>query len=143
MELAKEIMTTPVRYVTENTKLNIAAQMMKEDNVGFLVVGDGASPSGCLTDRDIVVEGVARGFDPKQHRVSEVMTRNPLICDANTKLSKVTKLMQDHKVYRIIVADRTKTPLGVISFGDLASRANEDISLEQALRSISQHPKGR
>jgi CBS domain-containing protein len=137
MEFARDVMTTPLDMVHENTNLFQTAQKMKDKNIGFLAIGDGSEITGCVTDRDLVVEGMARGYDPRQHVVSEVMTRNPLTCGKDSKVEQVINLMKEHKIYRVIVTDNNKDPVGVISFGDLVNRTSEETPVESALREIN------
>lgn len=137
MEYARDIMTRNVEIVHESTKLNVAAKRMKDKNIGFLVVGNGAIPIGCVTDRDLVISGMAKGFDPCEHSVSEVMTHNILSCESSTKVDKVIDLMKEHKVYRVLVTDANKKPVGVVTLGDLASRTKEEVPIHRALREIS------
>lgn len=140
MMYASEVMTRGVEMVHESTRLDLAARKMKDQNIGFFVVGNGTKPTGCVTDRDLVIGAMARGFDPKQHVVSEVMTRHLLTCEEKTKLTKVIDLMKEHKVYRVVVTDANGDPAGVITLGDLATRVSEDeVRVEKALRSVSQH----
>ena len=123
MQYVKEVMTKEVKIVDENLPLARAAQIMKDLDIGFLVVGNGSGAVGCLTDRDITINGVARGFDPNQHTVSEVMTTNLLTCESGTKITEATRRMQEHKVKRMVVTDSDDNIVGVFSLGDIASRS--------------------
>jgi CBS domain-containing protein len=68
-----------------------AAQLMREEHVGFLIVyrdGDELQkPIGVLTDRDLVLAVLARNVDPHAVTVGDVMTRQPLIANENDELN--------------------------------------------------------
>lgn len=138
MEYASDIMTKGVEMIHEETTLKLAAQKMKDNNIGFLVVGDGAQATGCVTDRDLVIQAMARGLDANQHVVSEVMTPHILSCKVNTKVKDIIDQMRENKIYRILVTDTKDNPVGVVSFGDIAARAEESVPID-SLSEISHH----
>ena len=137
MQIVREIMTRGVETVNESMPLVRVAQKMRDCNIGFLAIGNGHNLIGCVTDRDIVINAVARGLNPMNHRVSEVMTHHLVTCDQNMKVSDVAKLMQDQKIYRVVVTDERKNPVGVVSFGDLSHRSDESTNVEAVLREVS------
>ena len=59
-----DVMTKQVVYLPAETTLDEAARVMKEADIGDVVVTDGASLAGMLTDRDIVVRAVAENSSP-------------------------------------------------------------------------------
>src|SRR3569832_2199763 len=71
--------------VREFDELTAAAQLMREQHVGYLVVVEptpfegGYKPVGVLTDRDIVVGVVAKQVDLRSFRVSDLMSRQPVV----------------------------------------------------------------
>ena len=79
-----ELCQRHVVTVRRHEDLTTAAWMMRERNVGCLVVVEpagaigGARPIGMLTDRDIVTNVIARGSDPRNLIVDDVMTRHPI-----------------------------------------------------------------
>src|SRR5687768_8171378 len=70
----RDIMSKTVKVVSPEATLQQAAEQMRELDVGSLLVCDGERLVGMVTDRDIAVRAVARGDDPKQGRVRDVMT---------------------------------------------------------------------
>ncbi len=111
--------------------LTVAAQLMRAEHVGFLVVvepaGDdgGLNVAGVLTDRDIVVAVVAREADPRSLKVADVMTRDPLVAKEGTSLESTLHFMNELGVRRVPV-------LGV------AGRLVGVLALDDALRAIAQ-----
>ena len=76
----REIMTKEVEYVTNETSLQDAAEIMRRLDVGELPVVIGNEVAGIVTDRDITVRGVAEGFDPKTAEVVDIMTAGVIAC---------------------------------------------------------------
>ena len=74
----RELMTTEPITVEPKATLGEVATLMKQQDCGSIPVVDGGRLVGIVTDRDIVVRGVAAGKDPKTQRVSEVMSADPV-----------------------------------------------------------------
>jgi CBS domain-containing protein len=114
------IMKTNVQTVRPEDSLRQAAEKMALANVGFLPVRD---PSGrivgTITDRDIVVRGVASGAPAELGHVGDVMTRQVVACRTDDPLSVVEELMAQNQVSRLIVTDSDGVLKGVISLSDL------------------------
>lgn len=136
----KEIMTKGVETVRPDSLLEEAANKMKELNVGVLPVYDGKLMIGMLTDRDIVIRSVARGDDPKNTKVSDVMSREVMFCYEDQELSSVAEEMKRKKVRRIPVITRENKLAGMISLGDIAERGDRKLA-EEALETISEPAK--
>lgn len=99
-----------------------AAQLMRDQHVGFLVVfkeGDEwKRPIGVLTDRDIALEVVAREVAPRQVTARDVMTPDPVIASENDDLSELLQGMRIAGIRRAPVVDARGTLTGVIAIDD-------------------------
>lgn len=99
-----------------------AARLMREAHVGFLVVfeqGDDLKrPIGVLTDRDVVLEVMAREVSPHSVRVEDVMSREPLIARAGDQLTDLLQSMRLAGVRRVPVVDDRGALSGVIALDD-------------------------
>jgi predicted transcriptional regulator len=99
-----------------------AARLMREHHVGFLIVyqlGDELRrPIGVLTDRDIVVEILAKKIDPDAFKVDDLMTRQPLLANETEDLSDVLQAMRLAGVRRVPVVDVRGALAGVIAIDD-------------------------
>ncbi|UXI65986.1 CBS domain-containing protein [Tahibacter amnicola] len=108
-----------------------AADLMSRHQVGTLVVvagtDDARRPVGMLTDRDIVVSVVARGRDPSQHTVAEVMTASIVVCRDDDILFDVVQVMRCRGVRRMPVVDANGVLCGVISADDLIAGISEQL----------------
>lgn len=121
MNRVADVMTDDVAVVEPQDTLRHAAELMVRLDVGALPVCDGRRLLGMLTDRDIVVRGVAAGLAPDNGCVSDAMTTDILYCTAEQDTAQVLKTMGEHQVRRLPVVDATnKTLVGIVSLGDLA-----------------------
>jgi predicted transcriptional regulator len=108
---------------TENsTDITAAAELMREHHVGFLIVyksGDELRrPIGVLTDRDIVIEVVAKKVDPASLKVDDLMTRQPLVANESEQLGDVLQAMRMAGIRRVPVVDTRGALTGVIAIDD-------------------------
>ncbi|KAF3468428.1 CBS domain-containing protein [Streptomyces sp. Tu 3180] len=131
-EFVKDVMTPGVVAVRPDASLVEAAQLMRTQNIGDVVVADGQRVVGVLTDRDIVIRSVAEGADPLGVSAGSVCSPDPLTLAPDDPVSSAVALMREHAVRRIPVVENG-LPVGLVSLGDLA-RARDP---ESALADIS------
>ncbi|PUA95630.1 CBS domain-containing protein [Acidovorax sp. 107] len=136
MQTIVDVMTRGIRTVAPSDTVTQAAQAMRELDVGALPVCDGVRLMGMLTDRDIVVRGVAQ--ERVHALVSELMSEGMLYCHEHDAVSAVLESMRSQQVRRIPVVDKEQRLVGMVSLGDLATRGNEDDQTASALRGISE-----
>jgi CBS domain-containing protein len=105
-----------------------AARLMREANVGAVVVAEGSKPLGLVTDRDLAVRVVAEGRDPQQVRLEEVMSGEPIFLSERRSLASVIAVMRDLAIRRVMVVDDAGDLVGVISLDDLLMRTAEDLA---------------
>jgi CBS domain-containing protein len=121
MKRVADVMTEEVQVIEPQETLRKAAQLMKRLDVGALPVCNGRRLLGMLTDRDIVVRGVAAGLDPDQGCVSDAMTQELLYCTPDEATEDVLQKMGDHQVRRLPVIDASSKQLvGIVALADLA-----------------------
>ncbi len=128
--LLKEIMTPHVEMIASNISVGDAASRMKELDVGVLPVKDADGIAGVVTDRDIVVRGVAEQKDPGATPISEVMTEKALSFPADTSLADARSAMEQHQIRRVLVVNDAHEVIGIVSLGDVAVRAGEQVGGE-------------
>ena len=114
-----EVMTPNVCIANPDDSLKQVAELMAQQDIGFLPVGDMDRLVGTITDRDIVVRGVANGHDSAT-KVRAVMTKDVKYCYADQELDDVVQNMGDIQVRRLPVVDREKRLVGVVSLADAA-----------------------
>jgi CBS domain-containing protein len=133
-----DVMTANVDVVRPDDMISDAAAKMAEADIGFLPVCDGERIAGALTDRDITVRAVARGRDPARTPVREIMTPEITYCYQDEDVEKTARLMREERIRRVIVVDRDKRLVGVVSLGDLAQR--HDAPSADVLEAVSAAP---
>ena len=116
-----EIMTREVETVAPDASLQQAAAAMEALGVGSLPVCDGRRLVGAITDRDIVVRGVAAGLSPVDSLVHECMTADIAYAFDDEEADEVLERMKTLQVRRLAVLDRDKTLVGIVSLGDIAT----------------------
>lgn len=115
-----EIMTTPVECVDGDQSLAVAARLMRDKHVGAVPVrGAEGELTGMVTDRDIVVRGIAEGLDPGQVAAATLASRPPVCVKATDPVQTAQRAMAEHKVRRLPVVDGARL-VGIVSQADLA-----------------------
>jgi CBS domain-containing protein len=126
MTTAKEIMHRGAAWITRGVTLDRAAELMSEMNVGALPIADeNERLCGILTDRDIVVECVAKGKDPRRTTAGELAHGTPRWIDADADVSEVMREMEAHQIRRLPVIEN-KRLVGMISEADLAHHLSDE-----------------
>ena len=138
MTLIKDIMTRGVAVAQRDETLQAAAQRMRDLDIGALPVRDGQALVGMVTDRDIVIRGVAEGMVAQESLVSDVMTEAVRICREDDSVQAVLAQMGDEQVRRLTVLDADNEVVGIVAVADLATRQPKDI--DDAMREISEPP---
>lgn len=114
-----DIMTRDVHLASPNDTIATIARQMAENDIGFMPVGDHDRLVGMITDRDIVVRGVADGLDP-QAKVRDIMTTDVKYCFEDDEVDEVARNMGDIQVRRLPVVNRDKRLVGIVSLADAA-----------------------
>jgi CBS domain-containing protein len=94
-----------------------AARRMDEAAVGAVVVVDGDRPVGIVTDRDLVVRGLARAL-PADARIDAVMSADLVTLNANADVREAFKIFHSHPFRRIPVVDQGQLA-GMVTIDDL------------------------
>jgi CBS domain-containing protein len=115
----EELVKKPPVALPPEAKCMEAAEVMREQNVGSIVVADGGKPLGVITDRDLVVRVMARNEDPRELTVGEVMSKDPGFVVRTRSIDAVVAVMQQLGVRRIPVVDEKGELDGLVSMDDL------------------------
>lgn len=134
----KEIMTPDVERMQKDLTVQEAAQKMKTLNVGMIPVYNGDRLVGMITDRDIAVRAVAEGRDPSKTPVNAVMTPEVIYCYEDQTIDDAAKVMEEQQIRRLIILNRDKRLVGIVSLGDLATHRSSKRAASEALEKISQ-----
>lgn len=124
--LVREIMTVQARSIESSAFMAEAAEVMRESDVGILPVLEGGRPTGMVTDRDLVVRGVAEGKDPERTTVRELMTPRAVFVFADQSEGEAAQLMEEQQVRRLLVLDHDHALVGIVSASDFRGSKERD-----------------
>jgi CBS domain-containing protein len=133
----KEIMTSEVEVIHPNDTLQTAARKMHDRDIGFLPVCDGDRLIGVLTDRDLITRALAEGTESKAMLGRYLVTSPAIYCFDDQNVDEAAKLMHDNQIRRLVILNRDKRMVGVISLGDLAMNIDDKKSGD-VLQSVSE-----
>lgn len=132
----RDVMTTNPRTVGPADSIVEVAQIMRDADVGSVVIIEAGVVSGIVTDRDIVVRAVAEGRNPTETTVADVANgREVVTVSADQSVDDVIALMREQKIRRVPVVEDGNA-VGIVSLGDLAI----DREPRSALAQISEPP---
>ncbi|MEU0156817.1 CBS domain-containing protein [Micromonospora fulviviridis] len=129
MYRVSDVMTKQVVYLPAETPLDEAARVMKESDIGDVVVTDGATLAGMLTDRDIVVRAVAERADPASTTIGSIITREVVMIEQHCTAGEAAALMRERNIRRVLVCDNERKLVGIVSLGDLAMQLDPNSAL--------------
>lgn len=119
-ERIRDVMTTNPQTLPESTIVREAAETMRANDIGDVIVNDdNGQLTGILTDRDIVVRVVAEGRDPRATRIGDIASRELTAVSPDDPLDRAVQLMRERAIRRLPVVEQGK-PVGIVSIGDLA-----------------------
>lgn len=138
MTTVADVMTRGVRTMAPSDTVVRAAQAMDELNVGVIPVCDGQKLVGMVTDRDIVVRGLAQAQDPKTLKLADVMSTNVRCAREDDDVDQVLSEMADTQIRRMPVVDGQQQLVGIITLGDIAAKGGEgEDEVAESLSEIS------
>lgn len=129
MYRVSDVMTKQVVYLPAETPLDEAARVMKETDIGDVVVTDGTTLAGMLTDRDIVVRAVAERADPASTTIGSIITREVVMIEQHCTAGEAAALMRERNIRRVLVCDNNRKLVGIVSLGDLAMQLDPNSAL--------------
>jgi CBS domain-containing protein len=118
-----DLMTNSVACVRENESLGVAARLMWERDCGAVPVVDEASGQvvGMITDRDICMAAWSRDETPSEIPISEIMSRDIVLCAPWDSISAAEELMRSKQVRRIPITDDGRKLVGILSLADIVT----------------------
>ncbi|WP_329251611.1 CBS domain-containing protein [Streptomyces canus] len=114
-----DIMTSAPATVEPQTSVTAVARMMRDQDLGAVLVTDGDELRGLVTDRDLVVRSLAEGGDPERTTVAGACSDDLVTVTPEDDLDHAIELMREHAVRRVPVIDHGH-PVGIVSLGDAA-----------------------
>ena len=131
----RDVMSRDIILASPRQTIGEVAQMMAARDIGFMPVGDHDRIVGMITDRDIVVRGLAAGMGPGTP-VSDVMTQDVKYCFEDEDIDHVVTSMGQNQVRRFPVMNREKRLVGIVTLADAALDHDPVVVGEALLRVV-------
>jgi CBS domain-containing protein len=131
----RDVMTPNPKAVAQSATIMEAACVMRDNDIGDVVVLDNGCLCGILTDRDIVVRALAVGRDPNRTSVGEVCSRALLTLAPEDSTGQAVRVMREHAIRRLPIEEDGRV-VGIVTLGDVAVDADR----RSALADISAAP---
>lgn len=133
--LVKDVMTNNVITVDQDTQILEVIKIMKEENLGFIVISEQNKPKGVITDRDILLKILLLKDLTKP--IKTIMHKKVITINQDSKISDASDILGNMQIRRLVVTNSDNNICGILSIADLARQVLlEDYALE-ALTEIS------
>ncbi|MBD0420187.1 CBS domain-containing protein [Streptomyces sp. TRM S81-3] len=127
-QYVRDIMTGDPVTVEPQTSVTDVARIMRDQDLGAILVTDGDRLRGLVTDRDLVIRSIAEGGDPEQTTVADACSGDLFTIRPDEELDHAVQLMREHAVRRVPVVEEGH-PVGIVSLGDLAMERDPESAL--------------
>src|SRR5688500_10036766 len=135
----KDAMHKGVDWVGPETPVAELAKLMCDHDIGAIPIGEDDKLIGMVTDRDSVCKGLAHAsFDARRTTAREVMTAGIHCCREDDDLAKAIRHMEELKVRRLPVINKSRRMIGMLSLGDISNFAPGEV-VSKYVRSVSAH----
>jgi len=115
-----DVMTRRIVYLSGDTMLDEAAQAMRDQGIGDVVVTEGPTLAGLVTDRDIVVRAIAEGLPAQTTTLASIASRELIMVKQSATVEEAVQAMRERGVRRLLVCDADRNLVGIISLSDVA-----------------------
>jgi len=132
----QDLMTPDLKALEATASVRAAAELMRESDIGDVVVLENNRLCGIVTDRDIVVRVLAEGSDPGMVTVGEICSRELTTVPPTASIDDAVRLIRQKAIRRLPVVEDNGEILGIISIGDIAVAKDR----ESALADVSAAP---
>lgn len=138
MAKVKDIMTKEVVSIGVNNSVFEAAVLMGSSHIGCLVIVEGESPVGIVTERDIVRRVVAKRL-PLDTKVSDIMSKSLVTVDPGASLKEAARLMSSNKIRRLPVMKQNKL-VGIVVAADFVRNLGKKSVSEEIIEAMGRYP---
>jgi CBS domain-containing protein len=127
-QTVEQIMTTNPRTVNADDTVLQAAQVMRDNDIGDVIVVEDGQVTGIVTDRDIAVRAVADGQDSESTAVGQIATTGVQAIEPDASVDDTLRMMREHDIRRLPIVKHGR-PFGIVFLGDLAVEREPDSTL--------------
>jgi len=135
MEIRK-IMVKNVKTVPMDSSVQKAVKIMNKNRINCLVVTYDKRVAGILTERDLLERVLEKGKDPKELKVSEIMTRHVLVGKPTMELVEASKFMFEKKVKKLPIMEKNRL-VGIVTLTDIARATCVDEETMKLIKQLS------
>jgi CBS domain-containing protein len=133
----RDVMIHDVVTIEPSASLVDAATRMTEANIGILPVVDEGEVRGVITDRDLVVRGIARSADLRSAAVGDCATTDPIVAHADWDIDRAIEIMGRAQIGRLPVIESGNRLVGIVTLSSLVLRSRKDRETLAAAKKIS------
>jgi len=133
----KDIMSRDIASLNSDDSIEMAAQLMKQYDVGSLPVCSNGKVVGIVTDRDIALRSVASGQDSKQKKICDIMTSNLVVGNPEMNVNEAATMMSEHQIRRLPIVE-SNSLVGIVALADISLEPTLQDNAEETLKNISQ-----
>jgi CBS domain-containing protein len=125
----QEVMTTNPLTVDANATTTEIAQVMRDNDIGDVIVTRDGEVQGIVTDRDIVVRALADHPQPSEVNAGEIASPDVVCLHPTDTVEDAVRTVREKAIRRVPVVDERGRPVGIVSLGDLAMERDPDSAL--------------
>jgi CBS domain-containing protein len=130
-----DVMTDDVVSASRDASMQAVAELMRDREVGSVVIVDGDRPCAVITDRDLAIALGANGVKPSDE-VGSQATKPLVVGDADMSLEEATALMVQHRVRRLpVVSDGALA--GIVTLDDIAVKSGDPKLAQQMTAEVA------
>lgn len=118
-DIIRDVMSPIPMGLTLDATVSDAAELMRREDIGDVIVLEEDRLYGILTDRDIVVRVVAEGREPSETRLGDVCSRELTTVTPEGSVGEAVRLMREKAIRRLPVVEGDEV-VGVLTLGDIA-----------------------
>lgn len=113
----------------DDTVQEIADRLAHKKIGAIVIVGGGGSVIGIISERDLIRVIAQRGADALSMPVSEVMTREVVVCSEATSVDDIMEMMTNGRFRHLPVVEESRL-VGIVSIGDIVKHHIAEVELE-------------
>lgn len=119
-QTVRDVMTPEPASLDSSASVLDAARLMRENDIGDVVIVDGDQVCGIVTDRDIVVRVLSEGTDPAGVTVGDICSRELTTIAPTASVNEAVRLIREKAIRRLPVVGQGGEVVGILTIGDLA-----------------------
>ena len=117
-----DVMSKNLIVGKHDDSIKAISDLMQEFDIGFIPISKENKIIGVITDRDIVVRGIASGAKSSS-KIESYISPNIISCDVNESIDELLNIMKESRIKRVLITDLEKV-VGIVSISDILNEKN-------------------